>query len=262
MPISSGSSFPYLNLSELTHEQQQEFRAMLQFESKQIEQKFQMLVLATIESLEEQSVPLDDLVSHVMSLGTFGSVFSESQVPVFHHYFEELQVATIREFFMVLGDFFSFFNYDIIEHIVEGLGTDEDKARLQRYKQEFRQYAERRIFECPPEYGPVSDGTKHDTLFVKLDADYDDYTVAALERFRHRLSQILNLSSKGVLHLCRVEEGCIQLTFQLPAFVLPKIFPLSSRQLMSLVAEGVIRLTFEVHQHVLSLKRYALHYSC
>ena len=236
--------FPYLDLSGLTHEQQQELRKKLQFESEQIKQRFQELVSDITKSFEKRCVPLDDLVTHVMSLGAFEPPINVPQVPVFRDYFEKLKVAkTIPEVFMVLDDCFSFFNYDIIEHIVEGLGTEEDKARLQRYKQEFRQYAERRIFECPPEYGPESDDTEYDeytTLSVKLDANYDDCTVAELERFRHRLSHILHLSPKSVLRLCRVEKGCIQLTFQVPTFI--QIFPLSSRQERNLAAEGVIRL--------------------
>ena len=221
---------------------------MLHFESQQIKQEFQDLVSAFIKSFEKRRVPIDELVSHVMTLKVFDPVLKEPQVPVFRVYFEELKAAkTIQEVFMVLDDCFSFFNYDIIEYIIEGLGTVEDKAGLQRYKKEFMQYAKRRIFECPLEHGSVSD-TNHATLVVKLDANYDNYTVAALEIFRCRLSDTLHLSPKGVLRLCRVDKGCIQLTFQVPSFVLQKIFPLSSEQERALKEENVIMLTCGEYQ--------------
>ena len=151
-PIPSASSFPYLDLSGLTHEQQQELRGRLRSESQKIMIRFQELVSATIKSFKRRCVPLDELVSHVMTLGAFDPVFKEPQAPVFRLCFQELKAAdTIPKVFMILNDYFSFFNYHIIEHIIKALGTEEDKAELQRYRKDFDQYAKRRIFECLPE---------------------------------------------------------------------------------------------------------------
>ena len=205
-PIPSASSFPYLNLSGLTQWQQLELRGRLRSESQEIMIKFQKLVSATITSFKEQCVPLDDLVSSVMALGAFDPVFMESQVPGFHHYFKELKAAdTITKVFMVLNNNFSFFNYHILEHIIEELGTEEDKQRLKTYKQHFNHYAKRRIFECPSEFGPVGD-TGYADICVILDAQHEQYTVAEIELFCHKLSEIVCVSSQGILCLCRVEK--------------------------------------------------------
>ena len=210
--------------------------------------QFQELVSATIESLGIQNVSLDKLVSHVMTLGAFKPVFREPQVPLFQYCFEELKSAdTIPKIFLVLKDYFSFFNYHIIEYIIKALGTAEDKARLQKYKEDFNQYAKRRIFECQPDFGPISDAD-HADIFVKVDAPYENYTVAEIEVFRHKLSELLRISSEGVLRLCRVEEGCFQLTFQVPSFVQHEIFPLSREQEKALKDEGVIKLTCGEYQ--------------
>ena len=104
--------------------------------------QFQELVSKTIKSLIRQNVSLDELVSHVMTLGAFNPVFKQLQVLLFQYYFRELKTAdTIPKIFLVLKDYFSFFNYDIIEHIIKVLGTEEDKANLQRYKSNFEQYS-------------------------------------------------------------------------------------------------------------------------
>ena len=255
-PIPSESSFPHLDLRRLTHEQQQELRGRLQFESQQIMMQFQELVSATIKSFKRRCVPLDDLVSHVMTLGAFDPVFEESQVPVFYHYFKELKAAdTIPKVFMVLNDHFSFFNYHVIEHIIKELGTEEDKAVLQKYKEHFTKYAERRIFECLPEFGPVSDAD-HADIFVKVDSHHEKYTVAEIEKFRHKLSEILQISSKGILRLCRVDKGCFRLMFQVPSFVQHKIFPLSKGQEEALVAIGVIKVTCDQYQFLVNLSEF------
>ena len=203
-PIPSAISFPYLNLSGLTHEQQEELGRRLRSESRQLMIQFQELVSATIKSLITRNVPLREIVSHVMILGVYSPVFKEPQVPVLCHRFKELKNAdTIPKVFMVLKDYFSFFNYHIIEYIIKELGTAEDKAKLQKYNEDFNQYAKRRIFECPPEFGPVSNIDYAD-IFVIVDAQYDNYTVAEIEGFRHKLSEIIHDSSQGILRLCRV----------------------------------------------------------
>ena len=230
-PILTASSFPYLDLRGLTQWQQQELRGRLQSESQEIMIKFQTLVSATIKSFEERCVPLDNLVRHVMVLGAFDPGFNK-----------ELKAAgTITGIFMVLNNYFSFFNYRILEHIIEELGIEEDKERLKTYKKYFDQYAKRRIFECPSEFGPVSDAG-HADIFVKLDSQYENFTVADLELFCHKLSKIVHVSSQGILCLRRIDKGCFELTFQVPSFVQQKIFPLSREQEMALEDEGVIKL--------------------
>ena len=148
---------------------------------------------------------------------------------------------------MILKDYFSFYNYHVIEHIIKELGTETNKVALQRYKEHFHQYAKRRIFECLPEFGPVSDAD-HADVFVKVDLQYENYTVAEIEIFRHKLSEILRVSSQGILRLCRVEKGCFQFTFQVPTFVQQEIFPLSREQEKILKAKGVMKLTSGEYQ--------------
>ena len=252
-PIPSKSSFPYINLSGLSHEQEEELTGQLQFESQKIIMRFQELLSATVKSLIRQNISQDELLIHVMALGAFKPVFKESQVPAFHHCFKELKAAdTIPKVFLVLKDYFSFFNYHIIEHIIKELGTKEDKAELQRYKNEFNQYAKRRIFKCMPQFGPVSDAD-HADIFVKLDSQYDDYTVTEVKRFCHKLSEILHISSQGILRVCRVDKGCLQLMFQVPSFVQRDIFPLSREQERALAAMDVIRLTCGEYQFLVML---------
>ena len=119
--------------------------------------------------------------------------------------------------------------------------------RVYFHKEDFNQYAKRRIFECLPEFGPVSD-EDHADIFVKVDSHYENYTVTEIEEFRHKLSKILRLSSHGILRLCRVDKGCFQLMFQVPSFVQQEIFPLSGEQERALSALYVIRLTCEKYQ--------------
>ena len=242
-PISSASSFPYLDLSGLTNEQRQKLIGRLSSESQDIMFEFQELVSATWRSLAERNIPLSDIITDIMTLGAFDPVYKDEKVPALHHHLKNLQTAQrVSEIFVILRDYLSFFNYHIIKHIIQVLGTKKDNDNFQKYKEKFDQYAKRRIFECPPQFGPVSEAG-HADLIVKLDSKYDNYTGTELEKFCCQLSKTFNVSSQGVLRLCRVEKGCFQITFQVPLFVQQEIFPLSREQERTLQENGVTRLT-------------------
>jgi len=211
--------------------------------------KFQHLFSTIYESLRARNIPVDRLVTHLLSWGAFDPVYEGSQKPVFQTFSEELRNAgSIEKVLFVIRAYFSFFNYHVIEHIVRKLGTDEDKDELRKYKEEFDRYSKRRVYECLPIFGPVSEAD-HADLVLKLDSVYEQFTVEAVESFRYRLNGILHIS-QGVLRLCQVEKGCFQLMFQMPSFVQQEIFPLSSEQERALVAEGVIRLTCGSYEFV------------
>ena len=240
---STTSSFPYLKVSGLTPEQQEELRIRLCVESEDMVHKFWHLHSRVYESLRKQRVPVDRLVAHLLSLHAFEPFYKDSQKPALQTFFQELQNAgSVEKVLFIIRDYISFFNYHVIEHIVEGLGTDQDRAELQNYKRDFDQYSKRRVYECPPEYGSKSDAD-HVDLVLKLDSVYEEFTVKELKKFQYRLGRIFCVSSQSVLRLRQVEEGCLQLIFQIPSFVQQEIFPLSTEQESALAAEGVIRLT-------------------
>ena len=243
-PMPSASSFPFLNPSEITPEQQRVLRGRLRTESKRINIQFQYLVSTTLSSLQKQGVTVHDFLAHLMMFGP---------APGFDHWLNDLQKAgDISEVFMGLKDYTSFFNYHLIEHIINVLGTEEDKTELKKYKMNFQQYVQHRVYECPPQFGPVSK-VGHADIFVLIDSRYKNCTLAEIEEFRQELSELLSISSQGVLRLCLVEKGSSQLTFQLPSFVQQAIFPLSSEQERALAAKGVIWLTCGEYQFQVSV---------
>ena len=242
-PTSTSSSFPYLKVSGLSPEQQEGLSIRLCVESEDIVHKFWCLHSRVYKSLCEQNVSVDKLITHLLSLGAFDPVYKGSQKPALQTFFQHLQNAgSIERVLYIIKDYISFFNYHVMEHIVDGLGTDQDRVELQNYEKEFDEYSKRRVYECPPEYGSISSGD-HVDLVAKIDSVYEEFTVKELKKFQYRLSRILSAFPQSVLRLCRVEEGCLQLIFQVPSFVQQEIFPLSSEQESALAAEGVIRLT-------------------
>ena len=92
-PISTTSSFPYLNTSGLTDEQQQELRSRLSVESQEIMFKFQKLLSKVYESLCAQNISVKKLVTYLLSLGALDPVSKDSQKPLLQTFQQELRNA-------------------------------------------------------------------------------------------------------------------------------------------------------------------------
>ena len=82
---------------------------------------------------------------------------------------------------VIVSKYCSFFNYRIIEFIINKLGMEQDKENLSKYKEEFAEYGRRHIFECPSEVDERSDHCAD--MFVALDKNYDNCTVSNLDLF-------------------------------------------------------------------------------
>ena len=118
--------------------------------------KFWHLHSRVYESLCERNVPVDRLITHLLLLDAFEPVSKHAQKPLLLTFSQELQNPdSIEKVLCIIKEYISFFNYHVIEHIVVGLGTDQDRVELQNYKV-FAEYSRHRVYECPPDYGSKS----------------------------------------------------------------------------------------------------------
>ena len=236
------SGFHYLDTSRLARKDAEQLKGRLLLESRTMVISFQGLVSGTMDSLLERGIAPQDLVSRLMSLRALKPAYDQQPpIPALLHRSEELKNATtIQAVFIILQDYCSFFNYEIIGYIIAELGTEKDKAKLQLYEDELKRYSKRRVFECPLEYGSRADPSQV-YVVVKLDKTLESFTLEELQVFKEKLSTIFHLEHP--LELLYVEKGCMQMTFQIPSTMERLIFPLSPEQLRELQAEGVIMLS-------------------
>ena len=237
-------TFPCLDLMNLSKEEKQCLHQRLYTESIDMTRKFQNLFSATTESLKRQKVSVKTLVCHLVGLGPALPTYEDLELPPFRRQLPELRKAkTVDDAMLVIGDYCSFFNYHMIEHIINKLGTRQDKENLAKYKEEFAIYAERHVFECPSEVGSVSDDLVN--MFVTLDQTFESCTVRNLELFVDDIRKILNISTGAIFKLCHVAPGSLKLMFQLSPSILPDVFPLSDEQKSSLASLDITELSCE-----------------
>ena len=239
----TSSSFPYLNIGELSSQARFDLESKLLKDSDDIMSKFGDLIHHTINSIVS-SVSVKELRIRLSSLGAYRP--TRDPVPLLRNQMDEIERAEdVLSVFCILDKYYSFFNYGIIEKLIGWFGTPEDKERLETYTESFKRFCKRRTFECPHDiFGHIVDKGKTN-LIVKVEESWDPTEGCSLEnviRLRNSLADILEVES-GTLYLCQINKGCMELLFQVPSFVEEDVFPLSIEQERSLTAVEVTRLT-------------------
>ena len=255
-------TFPFLDLTKLSKEEKQHLHQRLYTESMNMTRKFQNLFSATTESLKRQKISVMEIVCHLVGLGSAEPTYEDLKLPAFRHQFAALRKAnTIDDAMVTIGNYCSFFNYHMIEHIIKKLGTRQDRKNLAKYKEEFARYAERHVFECPSEVGTVSEGLVN--MFVTLDQTFDSCTVRNLELFVHDVQKILNITTGTVFKLCRIDPGSLKLTFQVSPSIFRDVFPLSDEQqsLLSTLAMSITVFSCGIYIYQFKIQNAKVHNS-
>ena len=146
------------------------------------------------------------------------------------------------ECFAILTDYFSWFNYSILETVIKKAkeNTQSDSSEffssLQFYVAQLHKYCKRNIFECPVPLGISS--TKSSTFLVlKVTEDQlsEVRTVSAekTKLFTYELMKPFEIQDY-VLNLHTVGDGCVELVYSIPLCIYNELFPLSEDQCKSL----------------------------
>ena len=228
-------TFRFLDTHIMTEEEKQELEDRLLDDTESMIGKYARLVSSTNESLQKQKVNPKDIAVRVISLKLFDTY--ENQQRGLNDDGKKIQNASsIPDIFVVMSPYWSFFNYQPLEHIIEYKGTPEDKDNLQMYLDDLKKFCQRRTFEVPPHvYGNESNKENWAKFTLKLDDEIrklDD-----VRKVQRRITKILGLQ---YLYLCDVTEGCVEVVFLIPQLVAQKVFPLSDAQQNALSANHVM----------------------
>ena len=223
----------------LSDKQKDHLEVRLTMESENIQLRFYTLRNKFFDSLDLLQLPIKKLVRHLKGLKVLKNVASPKSASVMQSYEYVLEnISDIEDIKDIVEEQSTFFDFRLVEYMIENVGLESDKQRLEKYKEDFEHYIKRRIFECPEDIGPTHN-RKCCELVVKLEKDYDK--LIQLKQFQCQLSIVLDVSVH-VLHLRTVREGCIQIHFLIPTFIQEAIIPLSVEQEAQLKQIGVIKL--------------------
>ena len=134
--------------SKLTSENKAELEAQLILSADSMRKKFASLLVNVINSFQHQGIDPRRLASTILALTEHNDPAIGK--PLLERHKDALMKAqTVDDTFDVLRPHMTFFNYEILEFLIEQMGLPNDKQKLQTFLQEFRRFCRRSVFEIP-----------------------------------------------------------------------------------------------------------------
>ena len=134
--------------SKLNSEDKAELEAQLIISADSMRKKFASLLLSVINSFQRQGIDPRKLATAILVLTEYDDPAIGK--PLLERDKENLMKAqTIDHTFDILRPHMTFFNYEILEFLIEEMGSSNDKQNLQKFLQEFRRFCRRSVFEIP-----------------------------------------------------------------------------------------------------------------
>ena len=231
--------FPYLDVSGLDEADRIDLEVRLLDETDQMKDHFSHFALKVLKSLKNSNVSLDEVKFSVLSLSAFTDnedvniITDEDKCKI-------ESAKTVAEIFITLVGslYISFFNYHIIEHIINEHGAERDQCYLAEYLEKFHTFCQRSIFEVPNSLFENISQSSNELKVFALKCTKGVTTINGVGRARGKIAQIFSLRP-AALQLCSIEKGCVELHFLISAAVADRIFPVSSSRHSALSEIGI-----------------------
>ncbi|XP_064407279.1 uncharacterized protein LOC135352075 isoform X4 [Halichondria panicea] len=232
-------SFPHLDTSSLDEDDRIEMEDRLIADTTKMMISFTAFTLIIQKSFEKR-IPLDKIKDFVLSLDAFNDGIGVKVLDPQDK--QEIKNAkNLAQVFMTLRDYISFFNYEIVQYLIELLGSPDDQAQLREYCSALDQFCKRNMFEVPAEAFSSKSRIKTAKVFV-IKCTERVATLEYVKRLIPRIAKALRLQ-RAALQLCSVRQGCLELHFLITVAVAKHIYPVSPTVQTALSAMGVKVLT-------------------
>ncbi|XP_064407491.1 uncharacterized protein LOC135352241 isoform X2 [Halichondria panicea] len=233
-------SFPHLDTSSLDEDIRIELEDRLIRDTRKMIISFTAFTLIIQRSFENQRIPLERIKDLILSLDAFNDGIGVKVLDPEDK--QEIKNAkNLPEVFMTLRDYISFFNYEIVQYLIELLGSPDDQAQLREYCSAHDQFCHRNVFEVPAESFSSKSRMKTAKVFV-LKCTERVATLEYVKRLTSRIAEALGLQ-RAALQLRSVKQGCLELHFLVTVAVAKRIYPVSPTVQAALSVMGVKVLT-------------------
>ena len=226
MSSKESGAYPYLKVEDLNESDKEDLIQTLNDGTTTIIRQFGELLVKTAKSFKAQDIDIPTLAHTALSIGPL-----ERE--------QELRESkTIHEAFIVLKKHWSFYNYEILDHIIKSIGNDDDIRRLENYEEDFKVFCKRKTFEVSPNvFQDNQTGMKGRKAFMVIITDKIPLSLNDVKASTRKLATILGLRS-STLKIHRIEDGSIKILISIPEDIASEIFPLKPSQLAQLEYEG------------------------
>ena len=232
-PLTTSMAFPYLNLTRLLSSQKEKENLIqrLSNDIDEIKCKFAELLDEVCDSLDKQ-ITTKQLARRVIN---------RSIARISEDHEEKLrQSECIDDSFIILRKYMSFFNFGLLESIIEwNKCPKENQVHLEKYREKLNEFCLRKVFEVPQNvYSDMDVSITAQRKFVVLSTkDMAETSLNDVLKMRIQLANILDCDV-GDLHLHIVDQGCLLLVFSIPNTLAERLFPLDVDLVEKLKSQG------------------------
>ena len=243
-------------------------------EHQQISGLFSTLELSVLKSLTSRRVPVETVSQLFQGVEAFPP--PHAHTPLFSHQLSTLKEAnTHSQLLKFASSLTSFFNYSLLETIINKLGSESDKDKLEHYKTKFNEFSKRNMLECPSYHEPPSQ-SEFCELVLKVDENFSKLTVGQLAQFMDWLGGFLMIARPSI-QLVKVskKENChvemvypqlskeVELVCCLATVVREEVLPVSPEQEEMLKTGGILEIHCgEFRQVLVSVLLPIIHFTC
>lgn len=226
-PVTPGL-FKYMRTTGLPESERQRLIGRLEGESQSIRLEFATLVHSTVTALKQLDITPRTLVRKFSYYDT--SLRSEFT-----------NTDSIEDIIDVANDYWSFFNYDLLEYVITTFKLSRDG--IDRYIVNFKEYCQRRLCECRSDVaGSHNESGRRIVLKMDNQMSVQRSTLQDLRRLQDQASKVTGVT---VMQLLKIEEGCLHLIYRIPHESIENINFLSVEKKQKLKKIGILSITCE-----------------
>ena len=234
--------------------------------TKRMKKKFGCLVNKIADWMVKQSISIDRLTLYLEQIEALEPVSTAVQGRILLFQSDtidaiEKECKSIEQVLKCLKGYYSWFNYRFIEDIAEVFceKSIEVQQELTRYKQSFIEYCNKRLLYLPDEAIPPKKDTTQ--CVFKIEEDWNSMTIKQLKPIKAIIRKVLQLKERAI-RLRSVKNGCVELTFDIPAHVANIVFPLSKEKVDMLTEHQICCGEFIYnYKHLLQVGHNLKHYN-
>ena len=247
-PLKIDCHFPYMNMKHMSDGERESLESRLREAFLTINREYAKFTHCLRKSLVKRNVTPKELADVLMDVRGYVPLEKHSKrFSLLEDRYEELRGAEdIAGVFVILRDYSSFFNHDLIAFIADMVGTEKDQRNLALYQEKFAAYCKRHnIFECP---SFSSKSNKLTSFVLKVDqrmslSKSGMFTAESLLHFKSKVAEVFDVT-KYSLKLCSVQEGCLEILIQTPVHVKDFILSRLDGKQLDLCSLGIQKLCF------------------
>ena len=206
-------------------------------------QKFASLTHDVITSISETRIEVRHLIAFLQQIESVKCEAGSQCLLFTTEFAHKIKIVCVKvnDVFGMLKDYYSWFNFDLIEDIVNAFCIEDThvKANLSSYKAHMRQYCKNLLCRFPDSlngFGKHRDNAK--SCVFKTDEQWTTMRLRDLKSVKQTICDILKLR-RVALFLQAASGVCVELTFDIPQHVAAIVFPLSEDQIEALKEHGI-----------------------